>query len=332
MVLLYNVRHEQRDTPLPPNRQHHLPLSRLLPGFCSSKLRLPRHPCLIFFTQHPTLLTRHIRPRAPLRLLVLPPPSEFRLHPSRAHVRRAVHDLHRNEMTGALEHVLAYAAFRDAAGATSADPGLRFTRRAQRRRGQRGLGGVEVQHAGAHEGQFVEGGGRGGVVEGRDGGVGEVDVRVRDGVRTAGGIRERGGGEVGQRDFGRAGGFRGGRVERGGEIAQAVRDPALEYARIPGLVEFGALEGFAGGGAAGPAIAPFRRHGREAEVFLVAHVVLDDRVEEDERGEEPRVHEREVDDVVAAHTMPDPDDGPLHLRAEMVDHKEEIARVVQPGC
>lgn len=42
------------------------------------------------------------------------------------------------------------------------------------------------------------------------------------------------------------------------------------------------------------------------------------------------MHNRQIDEVVAAHTMRDADDGPLHVLAEMIDHEEEVTRVVIP--
>jgi hypothetical protein len=54
------------------------------------------------------------------------------------------------------------------------------------------------------------------------------------------------------------------------------------------------------------------------------------RVYEDERREEARMHEREIDKVAAAHAVAYADDGSLDLVAKVVDHEEEVARVVVP--
>lgn len=46
--------------------------------------------------------------------------------------------------------------------------------------------------------------------------------------------------------------------------------------------------------------------------------------------EEPWVDGCEVDDLSAAHTMSDTDEGGLHLISKSVDHEEQVERVVLP--
>lgn len=65
---------------------------------------------------------------------------------------------------------------------------------------------------------------------------------------------------------------------------------------------------------------------------------MDGRIEEVEHGgldenysrEETRVHHGQVDEVVGAHAVADADEVLGHLVAEVVNHEEEVARVVHP--
>lgn len=60
-------------------------------------------------------------------------------------------------------------------------------------------------------------------------------------------------------------------------------------------------------------------------------MVLDDRIHEDDSGKEPRMHECEITEDVAADGMPDADNWHGHLFSEDVDHVKEISWVVTPG-
>ena len=82
----------------------------------------------------------------------------------------------------------------------------------------------------------------------------------------------------------------GGGVELGGEVAQAVRDPAVEDARVPGLVELALGELGGGGGARVPEVAAVGGGDGGGDAGVGG---LDDGVEEDEGAEEARVGECE---------------------------------------
>ena len=77
-------------------------------------------------------------------------------------------------------------------------------------------------------------------------------------------------------------------MDRGGHVAQPVLDPAVEDAGFPGLVEGGFAEGGGGGVAGRPGVAAVGG----GEGWVRAHVGwgggegVDDRVDEDEGGEE----------------------------------------------
>jgi hypothetical protein len=82
----------------------------------------------------------------------------------------------------------------------------------------------------------------------------------------------------------------GGGVELGGEVAQAVRDPAVEDARVPGLVELALGKLGGGGGARVPEVAAVGGGDGGGDAGVGG---LDDGVEEDEGAEEARVGECE---------------------------------------
>lgn len=42
------------------------------------------------------------------------------------------------------------------------------------------------------------------------------------------------------------------------------------------------------------------------------------------------MHEREVDEVVTAHTVAYTDERAIHFASEVIDHQKEVARMVKP--
>lgn len=120
------------------------------------------------------------------------------------------------------------------------------------------------------------------------------------------------------------------RVQTRGKVAQAVGHVAIEHARVPAAVERVLEEHLASEGAGRPRVAPLRRHQRRQPVPADAEDGRDGRLEEDERGEQPRVHQSKVYQVAGAHAVRDADDRSLDLRPEVVHHLEQVAGVVLP--
>lgn len=123
------------------------------------------------------------------------------------------------------------------------------------------------------------------------------------------------------------------REEQGGRGPDAVGDPRVEDARVPGAVEGGAAERSGGGVAVGPGLAaeggsaggglPRADGAGEGEGG-------DGGVEEDEGGEEARVQEGEPGETGGAEGVAEADEGAGHLGAEDVGQVQEVARVVVP--
>lgn len=117
-----------------------------------------------------------------------------------------------------------------------------------------------------------------------------------------------------------------------GDVAQAKLDPAVEHARVPGLVELAPAEGRGGVTARWPDVATVDAQGGGAETEGDGGgvEVPDDGVEEDEAGgEETRVEEGGVGEGVCAEGVADGEEGPRG--PEVVDELDDVAGVVVPA-
>jgi len=192
-------------------------------------------------------------------------------------------------MPEVLEENLPHAARRDAAAAPHAGARVVELVGAHLRHAHVGFAGEDVEHAGAEVGQLGEETRGFGAVEGVGGGASSActaaRVQVRVGESVDGEVLGRvavvvGAGEG--EDF-LVEGCREGywpvftvlvavfvvvkRVNRRGQIAQAVFHPAVEDARVPGLVERVPLEALRGGFARGPDVSSVSRElGRRGDV------------------------------------------------------------------
>lgn len=122
------------------------------------------------------------------------------------------------------------------------------------------------------------------------------------------------------------------RIQRRRQIPQPILHPEIQNARIPRRVKRILAELRTGGVARGPEVAAEGRAvGRTGAGSEGRGGGDEDRVEEDEGGEEAWVDQGEVDDVLAAHAVADADERAGHRGAEVVGHVEEVAGVVGPG-